>query len=163
MAANPHHQWTLEQYIEHEKHTDTRYEYIDQQIYAMIGGTLRHAHISGNIFFALSLSLRGGPCRAYNPDVGIAAQTQRKYFYPDVSVACGEIEIDPALPLAQKTTIKQQNSTTTNSFPVCGITLLLSRIACMSPITHVVETCGRQLSTKIWKRKLLYPLSIAHS
>lgn len=98
MAANPHHRWTLDQYVEHEKHTGVRHEYIDGQIYAISGGTIRQGVISGNIFVALSVGLRRGPCRAYNPDVGIAAQTERKYFYPDVSVACGELEIDPALP-----------------------------------------------------------------
>jgi len=99
MAAHPqHHHWTLEQYIEHERYTGIRHEYIDGQIYAMTGGTLRHAHISGNIFFVLKSALRGGPCVPFNTDAGISAQTKRKYFYPDVSVVCGEIEIDPALP-----------------------------------------------------------------
>jgi Uma2 family endonuclease len=98
MAVSPHHQWTLDQYVEHEKHTDIRHEYIDGQIYAMSGRTIRHAHISGNVFFALKSGLRGSVCVPFNTDAGVSAQSQRKYFYPDVSVVCGEIEIDPALP-----------------------------------------------------------------
>jgi hypothetical protein len=39
MAAHPqHHHWTLEQYVAHEQHTGVRHEYIDGQIYSMIGG-----------------------------------------------------------------------------------------------------------------------------
>ncbi len=99
MAANPqHHHWTLEQYVEYERHAGLRHEYIDGHIYAMTGGTIRHGIISGNIFATLFNGLRRGPCRPYNTDVGISAQTRRKYFYPDVSVVCGEIEVDPALP-----------------------------------------------------------------
>jgi Uma2 family endonuclease len=98
MSASPHHHWSLEQYVEHERHTGLRYEYVDGQIYAMTGGTLRHAHISGNIFFAFKTLLRGSACVPFNTDAGISAQTKRKYFYPDVSVVCGEIDVDPALP-----------------------------------------------------------------
>jgi Uma2 family endonuclease len=42
--------------------------------------------------------LRDKGCIPFNTDAGIAAQTKRKYFYPDVSVVCGEIRVDPALP-----------------------------------------------------------------
>lgn len=56
---------------------------------AMAGGTRRHADIVQNIFVALRLRLRGGPCAAFLGDLFAVRTAIRKQRRPDVFVECG--------------------------------------------------------------------------
>lgn len=69
---------------------EAKAELEDGLIYMMAGGTELHARVSGNIYFALRLHLRGSGCRPYNSD--LAARTgEANIRYPDVSVYCGDV------------------------------------------------------------------------
>ncbi|MCA9544780.1 MAG: Uma2 family endonuclease, partial [Myxococcales bacterium] len=54
---------TYAEYLAHEATADVRHEYIHGEIYAMTGGTSRHAAIGLNVGAALKAALRGKPCR----------------------------------------------------------------------------------------------------
>lgn len=54
-----------ETYLEGEKSSEIRHEYVDGEIYAMAGGSDAHARISGNTFALLKAHLRGSGCSTY--------------------------------------------------------------------------------------------------
>ncbi len=80
---------TVEEYLELERASDTKHEYIDGYVYAMAGGTKGHGRIAANLITVLSPHLGDGPCRVYNSDVKVRLSATR-YVYPDLSVSCDE-------------------------------------------------------------------------
>ena len=81
--------WTQEEYLAREQRTPTRNEFLDGEIYAMAGATLRHNVIMMNAGAALHALLRGKPCRAFNSDQRICAGQTGLYTYADAGVVCG--------------------------------------------------------------------------
>jgi len=84
--------FTPSEYLRLERAAELRSEYIDGQIYAMAGGTLTHDRIVMNATFLLQSQLRGGRCEVHSSELRIAVSKQGPFFYPDLSVICGEIQ-----------------------------------------------------------------------
>lgn len=93
-TAIPNHLMSLEEYLEFERSSQVRHEYVGGHVYAMAGGTRRHSRIAGNIFAALRQSARGGPCRVHQSDMQVPTP-DGPWYYPDVVVACGTEPDDP--------------------------------------------------------------------
>jgi Uma2 family endonuclease len=91
MAAQPPWQYmSVEEWHELERTShDIKHEYIDGHVYAMVGGTLAHSHISTNVLIALRSALARRSCHAYNSDAA-ARLSPTRYTYPDVTVTCEE-------------------------------------------------------------------------
>ena len=83
---------TIEEYLEIEKETQTKYEYHDGSIYALAGGTLNHGIICGNIFGELRSGLKGTTCKSINSEVKLHIRSENRFVYPDAMVICGEIQ-----------------------------------------------------------------------
>jgi len=79
-------------YLEGEKTSDIKYEYIDGYVYAMAGASNNHNLITGNVFLALANHLKKKPCRPYVSDMKVKIGS--KYFYPDVLVDCSQLTGD---------------------------------------------------------------------
>lgn len=79
-----------EEYLNLETLASARHEYVDGEIYAMTGGSLRHNVVAGNIFAALKAHLRGTPCRVFMSDAKLHLARDNRYYYPDVMVSCEE-------------------------------------------------------------------------
>jgi len=96
MAINqkdlPRHYFSLEEYFALEHVGDARYEYWHGQIYCMSGGSRWHSIISSNVHAALSVGVRGRPCRAFTAEIPIFSPALPPYRYADASVACGELQ-----------------------------------------------------------------------
>lgn len=90
MSALPKRLYTLEEYLELDRHSDERYEYFDGEVFAMAGGSLEHLRISKNITRHLENKLEGKPCEAFPFDMRVKVPTAPPYRYPDVTVVCGE-------------------------------------------------------------------------
>ena len=75
-------------YLEGEKHAEIRHEYVDGQVYAMAGSSLRHNDIAINITSLLRPLTRGTPCKVNASDVKVRTQRSNAYYYPDVIVGC---------------------------------------------------------------------------
>jgi Uma2 family endonuclease len=79
--------WTLEQFLRWAGAQDGRYEFDGERPVAMTGGNARHSRVTGNIHAALRARLRGAPCQAYGPDLGVRT-IGAKVRYPDALVTC---------------------------------------------------------------------------
>ena len=80
--------YTTEEYLEKLRHSKHKLEYIDGEIRMMAGGTENHGTIVDNAFFHLR-SNKGG-CTVKSSEMAVSVQSQNRYYFPDVSVVCGE-------------------------------------------------------------------------
>jgi Uma2 family endonuclease len=78
--------WTVDEFLAWEREQEERYEYVDGVIRMMVGGTVDHNTIIGNIFSALRSQLKGGPCRVLVESMKVSSETAT--MYPDVVVTC---------------------------------------------------------------------------
>lgn len=83
------------EYLRIETMNPLRHEWLDGAVWAMAGGTPEHSAIAVNITTLLSNQLRGKPCRVFGSDLRIRVRATGLATYPDVSVICGKVQMDP--------------------------------------------------------------------
>ena len=79
--------WTADHFLAWVQTQEGRYEFDGTQPVAMTGGSARHNRITQNTYTALRSRLRGTPCSAFGPDLGIRT-IGGAIRYPDVLVTC---------------------------------------------------------------------------
>lgn len=90
MSTLPSYYLSPEEYLAIERRAEYRSEYVDGVVYAMAGGSERHNLLAANIIISIGVQLRNRPCRVYPSDLKIRVPNSKRFFYPDVSVVCGE-------------------------------------------------------------------------
>jgi Uma2 family endonuclease len=75
-------------YLEREASSEVWHEYVGGEVHAMVGGTLRHNRIAGNIYRMLADRLEGKPCQVFMEGVKLHVQAADSVYYPDVIVHC---------------------------------------------------------------------------
>jgi Uma2 family endonuclease len=85
---------TVEEYLEGEKISPVKYEYIDGEVYAMAGASDRHNRLSVNVMKALDDHLDESDCEVFIADMKVQASAT-VFYYPDVMVACDDANADP--------------------------------------------------------------------
>ncbi len=89
MIASPQQPYlTCEEYLQMEEHSPIKHEYIDGQIYAMVGANDAHVTIALNLATILRSHVRGSGCRVYMADMKARIESLNRYFYPDILVTC---------------------------------------------------------------------------
>ena len=81
--------YTPEEYLALEEKAEYRSEFVNGYIFKMAGGTEAHIQISFNVTRLFSDKLRG-KCRAYQSEMKVWIEDAGTFFYPDVTVVCGE-------------------------------------------------------------------------
>jgi Uma2 family endonuclease len=94
MSAVPESRFTLEEYLSREHVAEYKSEFYQGEIFAMTGGSPTHNLISVNIASRLRTELRGSGCRPFNSDQRIRIQANGLSTYPDVTVVCGDLQLD---------------------------------------------------------------------
>lgn len=79
------------EYLNLEEKSKIRHEFMDGEIFAMAGASRKHNLASTNISTELNLQLRETDCEVYASDFRVRIRDGHS-VYPDVAVACGEIE-----------------------------------------------------------------------
>lgn len=90
MALRKHRHMSLTEFLAWEERQDARHEFVHGEIVAMVGGTVAHNQIAGNLYAALRAELRGSPCRVFQETMRILAD--ESVFYPDVFVTCTPLD-----------------------------------------------------------------------
>lgn len=80
---------SADDYLRLEEEAEFRSEYVSGHVYCMTGGTDSHIQISFNLTRIISEKLRG-KCRAYQSEMKVRVDEADTFFYPDVTVVCGE-------------------------------------------------------------------------
>ena len=93
MSANPNstHMTTAE-YLEFERESEIRHEFIDGEVYAMAGASPRHNLIMMPLSYLIFGHLIGKDCTAYGENQRVKVEKPKgdDYLYPDMSVVCGD-------------------------------------------------------------------------
>ncbi len=93
--------YSVEEYLELDRSSDERYEFVDGQIYLMAGESGNHGDISVNLAAELRFQLKGKDCRVRAKDTKVKSgsfaqkpnqKTKGMFSYPDLVVICGEPE-----------------------------------------------------------------------
>jgi Uma2 family endonuclease len=93
---------TRDQFFDWAEAQGARHEFDGSQPVAMTGGNLNHNQIALNIHVALRSRLKGGPCRSFGMDAGVATVGDI-VRYPDGVVSCvkfsgtGRLVPDPVI------------------------------------------------------------------
>lgn len=90
--------YSVQQYLELEGAADIKHEFHNGEILAMSGGSAAHSLIALNVGAELRNRLKGKPCRAFESNLRISIPKSGKFVYPDVSVICGPLQLEPADP-----------------------------------------------------------------
>jgi Uma2 family endonuclease len=83
-------QITVEEYLEFERTSEIRHEFMDGKLLAMAGETLRHDDIVLNIVEALRPKARAKNCHLHATSIQTRINSTR-YRYPDIVVSCETI------------------------------------------------------------------------
>lgn len=83
---------TPEEYLARERVAETKSEYIAGEIIAMVDGNHQHNMIVTDTLRLLGnlLEAAGGTCDVHNSEQKVRIAGEGPFFYPDVTVVCGE-------------------------------------------------------------------------
>jgi len=81
---------SAEQYLEIERFSETRHEFLDGVVYAMAGESPDHSTICYNLSGITHAQLSSKPCRGFSPNMKVRAGIGGLYAYPDLMIVCGE-------------------------------------------------------------------------
>jgi Uma2 family endonuclease len=90
MVALPSRRATYAEYLELEKTSETKHEYVNGEIFAMAGGTIEHGRLASRLAYLLQRSFEGRACETLGSDVRVRIEATGRATYPDLSVVCGE-------------------------------------------------------------------------
>lgn len=76
------------EYLQGEEAATVKHEYLDGEVWAMVGASDAHVSISMNLAFLLKQALKQSPCRPYISDMKVNVAAANAFFYPDVLVTC---------------------------------------------------------------------------
>ncbi len=87
---------TPEEYLAIERDAEAKSEYLNGEVFSMVGASRKHNLIALNVASELRRQLRGKPCEAYVNDMRVRVSATGLYTYPDVVVVCGEPQFEDA-------------------------------------------------------------------
>ncbi len=98
MTAPARQRFDFESYVLLEADSSAKHEFLDGEVWAMAGGSPEHAALTMRVGRLLGNQLDGRPCQVYSSDLRIRVAATGLTTYPDVSVVCAQLELDPADP-----------------------------------------------------------------
>ena len=82
------HRYTYADYVGIETYSETKHEFLDGEIYAMLGGTRDHSALAGSMIRLLGNAVGDRPCAVHTSDLRIYVEAVGLATYPDASVVC---------------------------------------------------------------------------
>src|SRR3954462_15859039 len=82
-----------DEYLASERDAETRREYVNGEVFAMVGASPKHAPIGFNIGYRLNEALKA-PCWAAVSDMKVRVEAANAYYYPDGVVSCSTDQPD---------------------------------------------------------------------
>ena len=89
-VSKSHAYFTPEDYLEIERISPIKHEYLQGQMVAMAGASKAHVIITGNLSALLVNHLRGTGCLPYTSDMKVRLPALNLFYYPDLAVTCDE-------------------------------------------------------------------------
>jgi Uma2 family endonuclease len=89
-VSKSHAYFTPEEYLEIERISPIKHEYLQGQLVAMAGASKAHVIITGNLSALLVNHLRGTGCISYTTDMKVRLPSLNLFYYADLAVTCDE-------------------------------------------------------------------------
>lgn len=85
---------TIDQYLDNEVLADFKSEFIDGEVLAMAGASVRHVKLTMNMSFQYMLALdrQNKSCELVNSDQILYVEECKSLYYPDLMLICGKPE-----------------------------------------------------------------------
>ena len=83
------------EYLDRERESEVRHEYVDGVLFAMSCASHEHGLIASNLIAAIRPHLRGSNCRVTASDMKVRLSEGRRYYYPDLVVSCTDRSGEP--------------------------------------------------------------------
>ena len=83
---------TYAEYLELERSSDIKHEYLRGEVIALAGGTPEHSRLAANVIGELRTALSGRPCVVFTSDARVRIEATDRATYPDVTVVCERLE-----------------------------------------------------------------------
>ena len=78
------------QYLELERASEMRHEFLDGLMYALAGESRDPSRICFNLATEIGSQLKGKQCEGFSPNMKVRAGIGGVYAYPDLMIVCGE-------------------------------------------------------------------------
>jgi len=88
---------SVAEYMEMERISDIRHEYVNGVVIAMSGESLEHNQIAGNVHMRIELAFGDRVCRVFIENIRVRVSPSQ-YRYPDVVALCGAPAVDDSKP-----------------------------------------------------------------
>jgi Uma2 family endonuclease len=82
-----------EEYLAFDRASELKHEYVNGEVRAMTGASLRHVRIVANVTVRLASVLNPRGCDVLPSDMRVRAPGMATYLFPDITVLCGEAEM----------------------------------------------------------------------
>lgn len=82
--------YTPDEYLEYERVSNERHEFVDGYLIEMSGESLSHSRICVNVSREVSTGLLGRRCEALSPNMKVRTSNASLFSYPDLTIVCGE-------------------------------------------------------------------------
>ena len=93
MAAEPSY-ISQEEYLTFEREAQTKSEYVDGRVFAMVGACRSHNLLQVRLILKLAPQAEQRGCDVYPSDMRVKIPARNTYFYPDLTIVCGESQFE---------------------------------------------------------------------
>ena len=111
-----HAYFSPEEYLELERMSSIKHEYIYGEVYAMAGASDAHVTIAINLLTLLRTHVRGSNCRIYSSDMKVYIESANAFYYPDGLVTCDQRDTEEKYFKRYPRLIVEVLSSTTENF-----------------------------------------------
>lgn len=101
-------------YLAWEREQPDKHEFFHGEVFAMAGGSPRHNALCARIIVLASNALPH--CTVLTSDQRVTMVSGGRYVYPDVSIVCGDLQIESADVLTNPTLLVEVLSATTEQY-----------------------------------------------
>jgi Uma2 family endonuclease len=93
MAKSAAQRLSPDEYLAAENDGDVRHEYVDGQVYAMVGASEGHSIVKLNVTLWLAARIPLG-CRLFDGDMKLRVDraSETRFYYPDHFISCGQAD-----------------------------------------------------------------------
>jgi len=81
---------SVEEYLDMERTSEIRHEFLDGFVYMMAGESPEHSNICFNLGGIVYSQLSGKNCRGFSPNMKVRTDAADAFAYPDLTIVCGE-------------------------------------------------------------------------
>jgi Uma2 family endonuclease len=92
MTVQTQPQYTFKDYLAAEREAEVRHEYVNSQVFDMVGASENHNIIVANLTTLFVSQMRGRPCVVFANDMKVRVDAMDACKYPDITALCGERE-----------------------------------------------------------------------